>query len=133
MAKCLESLARSLEHDGGGHVTDLAYHHHWSVAPGALTLKPSTPRCLCGFVSREKTMEWSIMGETDVTHSYVVGDLCVGGQDPSCTDSVEKALDNRVLDIFSLKINSLRTAFETANAILRVHCIVCSRISSSVD
>ncbi|XP_068695767.1 molecular chaperone MKKS-like [Montipora foliosa] len=120
LAHCLESLAKSLEHDGGGHVTDSIHRHHWSVFPGAITIKPSTPRCLCGFVSRNEIMEWSLMGDLD---SCVVGD---------CTDSVEKELEYRVLDIFSMKMNSLRTAIETANVILRVHCVVCSRISSAV-
>ncbi|XP_029182294.2 McKusick-Kaufman/Bardet-Biedl syndromes putative chaperonin-like isoform X3 [Acropora millepora] len=70
MARCLESLARSLEHDGGGHVTDLTNHHHWSVSPGALTLTPNNPRCLCGLVSRDGSMKWNLMEETvTVSHS----------------------------------------------------------------
>lgn len=120
MARCLESLARSLEHDGGGHVTDLTNHHHWSVSPGALTLTPNNPRCLCGLVSRDGSMEWNLMEETvTVSHS----NTC------ACTDDiVQKVTDNTVLDIFSMKMNSFTTAIETANAILRVHCIVCSSI-----
>lgn len=120
MARCLESLARSLEHDGGGHVTDLTNHHHWSVSPGALTLTPSNPRCLCGLVSRDGSMEWNLMEETvTVSHS----NSC-----PCTHDIVQKVRDNTVLDIFSMKMNSFTTAIETANAILRVHCIVCSSI-----
>lgn len=120
MARCLESLARSLEHDGGGHVTDLTNHHHWSVSPGALTLTPNNLRCLCGLVSRDGSMKWNLMEETvTVTHS----NSC-----PSTDDIVQKVSDNTVLDIFSMKMNSFTTAIETANAILRVHCIVCSSI-----
>ncbi|XP_029182286.2 McKusick-Kaufman/Bardet-Biedl syndromes putative chaperonin-like isoform X1 [Acropora millepora] len=120
MARCLESLARSLEHDGGGHVTDLTNHHHWSVSPGALTLTPNNPRCLCGLVSRDGSMKWNLMEETvTVSHS----NSC-----PCTDDIVQKVSDNTVLDIFSMKMNSFTTAIETANAILRVHCIVCSSI-----
>lgn len=120
MARCLESLARSLEHDGGGHVTDLTNHHHWSVSPGALTLTPNNLRCLCGLVSRDGSMKWNLMEETvTVSHS----NSC-----PCADDIVQKVSDNTVLDIFSMKMNSFTTAIETANAILRVHCIVCSSI-----
>ncbi|XP_074635440.1 molecular chaperone MKKS-like isoform X2 [Acropora palmata] len=120
VARCLESLARSLEHDGGGHVTDLTNHHHWSVSPGALTLTPNNPRCLCGLVSRDGSMKWNLMEETvTVSHS----NSC-----PCTDDIVQKVSDNTVLDIFSMKMNSFTTAIETANAILRVHCIVCSSI-----
>ena len=44
-------------------------------------------------------------------------------------DAVEKTFDNSVLDMFSMKINCYRTVFETANAILRVHCVICSSIA----
>ena len=44
-------------------------------------------------------------------------------------DAGEKTFDNSVLDMFSVKINCYRTAFETANAILRVHCVICSSIA----
>ena len=127
MASSLESLARSLEHDGGGHLTDSANQHHWSVPPGALELKPSMPCCTCGLVSHDETIRWSIMGDIE---GCVLQDSW-DGEIKHCytADAVEKTFDNSVLDMFSMKINCYRTAFETANAILRVHCVICSSIA----
>ena len=127
MASSLESLARSLEHDGGGHVTDSANQHHWSVPPGALELKPSMPCCTCGVVSRDETMWWSIMGDIE---GCVLQNSC-DDEINRCyiADAVKKTFDNLVLDMFSVKINCYRTAFETANAVLRVHCVICSSIA----
>ena len=57
-------------------------------------------------------------------------DMC-NSRNNSCvsTHALEKVFNNSVLDIFSMKMNSYRTAFETANAILRVQCVVCSGIA----
>ena len=116
-AHCLESLARSLEHDGGSHVTDSANQHHWSLSPGALELKPSMHHCMCGLVSCDQSLEWSMMGH---------------GENSSCGKSDSCCMfDNAVLDVCSMKMNSYRTAFETANAILRIHCVVCSSVAGN--
>ena len=101
-------------------MTDLTNHHHWSVSPGALTLTPNNPRCLCGFVSRDASMEWNLIEET--------GSISQSNSCPCTHDIVQKVSDNTVLDIFSMKMNSFRTAIETANAILRVHCIVAHQL-----
>ena len=127
MASSLESLARSLEHDGGGHLTDSANQHHWSVPPGAVELKPSMPCCTCGLASRDESMRWNIMGDIG---GCVLQDSCDGEINHCYTaDAGEKTFDNSVLDMFSMKTNCYRTAFETANAILRVHCVICSSIA----
>lgn len=127
IAHCLESLARSVEHDGGGHVTDSAYQHHWSLPPGALKLRPTTLRCLCGLVSRDQSTEWSLMGDSDTCISNVPCDS--GRNDPLCANDEENVVKCSILDMFSMKMNSYRTSFETANAILRVHCVICSSIA----
>lgn len=65
-----------------------------------------------------------MMGDSDICVSQ---DLCNGRRNNCvCTEDDEKVFENSALDMFSMKMNSFRTAFETANAILRVHCIVCS-------
>lgn len=105
-------------------MTDSANQHHWSLPPGALKLKPSMPHCMCGLVSCDQSMEWSMMGDS------VSQGACDSRRNCSVlTEVVEKVFENSVLDVFSMKMNSYRTAFETANAILRVHCVICSSIS----
>lgn len=121
VALCLESLAKCLEHDSGIEITDSANHHHWSLSPGALELKPSMPYCMCGLVSHEHSLEWSMMGEMITNTSFGNGDKC-------CTGNSNKLFENVVVDIYSMKINSYRIAFETANAILRIQCIVNSNV-----
>ena len=65
-----------------------------------------------------------MMGDSDICVSQ---DLCNSRRtDCVYTEDDEKVFENSVLDMFSMKMNSYRTALETANAILRVHCIVCS-------
>jgi len=127
IAHCLESLARSLEHDGGGHVTDAANQHHWSLPPAAVKLNPAMPCCMCGLVSCDQSMEWNMLGDTESFYSqdmYCRRNCCIS------TNAMERVFENSVVDMFSMKMNSYRTAFETASAILRVHCVVCS---SSAD
>ena len=65
-----------------------------------------------------------MVGDSDICVSQ---DLCNSRRnDCVYTEDDEKVFENSVLDMFSMKMNSYRTALETANAILRVHCIVCS-------
>lgn len=49
-------------------------------------------------------------------------------KDSCCTQDTKEIFDNAVLDMYSMKMNSYRTAFETADAILRIHCVVCSSV-----
>ena len=123
VAHCLESLAKGLEHDGGSHMTDSANNHHWSLSPGALELKPSMPHCMCGLVSRDQSLEWSMMGHVE--------NSLYGNRDSCCSGDSKELFENVILDICSMKMNSYRIAFETANAILRIHCVVCSSVANS--
>lgn len=122
VAHCLESLAGYLEHDGGSHVTDSANQHHWSLSPGALDLTPSMLHCMCGLMSCDQSLKWSMMGH--VENSCYSIDSC-------STEDTKGIFDNAVLDVYSIKMNSYRTAFETANAILRIHCVVCSNVAGN--
>lgn len=76
---------------------------------------------MCGLVSHDHSLEWSMMGEMITNTSFGNGDKC-------CTGNSNKLFDNVVVDIYSMKINSYRIAFETANAILRIQCIVNSNV-----
>lgn len=120
VALCLESQAKDLEHDGGSDIIDSANHHHWSLPPGALELKPSMPHCMCGLVSHDHSLEWSMMGDA--------ADTLFGDRDMCCAGNSSKIFENVVLDIYSMKMNSYKIAFETANAILRIQSVVCSSV-----
>ena len=102
-------------------MTDSANQHHWSVPPGALDFKLSMFHCMCGLVSREQSLEWSMMGDVEKSSGH--------NRDSSCTVAAKEIFDNAVLDMYSMKIDSYRTAFETANAILRIQCVVCSSVA----
>ena len=57
------------------------------------------------------------------TEWYMTEELCgtprdIGVHRPSTEDA--KDFENVVLDVMSMKVNGLKTAFETANTILRV-------------
>ena len=54
-----------------------------------------------------------------------------GKSDSCCTEGDKEMFDNAVVDVCSMKMNSYRTAFETANAILRIHCVVCSSVAGN--
>ena len=123
VAHCIESLAGYLEHDGGSHVIDSANQHHWSLSPGALDLKPSMLHCMCGLVSCDQPLDWSMMGHVENSSGDNI--------DSCCTEGTKGIFDNAVLDVYSIKMNSYRTAFETANAVLRIHCVVCSNVAGN--
>ena len=64
----------------------------------------------------------------------MMGDVenSVGDNRDSCCPEVAKEIfDNAVLDVCSVKMNSYRTAIETANAILRIHSVVCSSVAEN--
>jgi len=103
-------------------VTDSANQHHWSLSPGELDLTPSMLHCMCGLMSCDQSLKWSMMGH--VENSCCSIDSC-------STEDTKGIFDNAVLDVYSIKMNSYRTAFETANAILRIHCVVCSNVAGN--
>jgi len=68
-------------------------------------------------------MEWNMLGDTESFDSqdmYCRRNCCIS------TNAMERVFENSVVDMFSMKMNSYRTAFESASTILRVHCVVCS-------
>ena len=119
VAKCLEAQARSLEHDGNDHLIDSVSHHHWITPPGSSQVHPGIPRCHCSLLSRDQSdAEWRMIGEFDT--AFVLN-CC---QELSEDSKFERKFDNAVLDSYPVKLNSLKTAFETANVILRISYLV---------
>lgn len=104
-------IARTLDHDGNNHLVDRTAIHHWLTQPLATNL--TTPQhCLCGLVTSHQDTEWYMTEEMCGTprgidvHRSSAGDV--------------KNFENVVLDVMSMKVNGIKTAFETANTILRV-------------
>lgn len=117
IARCLETVAKSLDHDGGDHVTDSANHHHWIFAPGELPDTSDIPSCICGLVSRDLSDGWCIVGSDGYCEASKEGrSTCESGQD--------KTLDDNIMDLHIAKVALLQAAFETASVILRVKHLV---------
>lgn len=117
IACCLETIAKSLDHDGGDHVTDSANHHHWIFAPGELPDASNIPSCICGLVSRDQCSDWCIMGNDDCYDAR---------KDRSATWSSldEKTFHGNILDLHIAKVSLMQAAFQTASVILRVKHLV---------
>ena len=78
---------------------------------------------MCGLVSRDPGSEWSMMG------SYQNSRVDCGGPCQETEEQQQTTLENSIMDVYSIKMNSYKTAFETANAILRVESLVCSDVA----
>ena len=104
-------MARTLDHDNNDQQVDRGTFHHWITQP--LVTNLTTPQCcLCGLVTSNQNTKWYMTEElcgtqrdTDV-HISSIGDV--------------KEFENVVLDVMCMKVNGIKTAFETANTILRV-------------
>lgn len=116
IACCLETIAKSLDHDGGDHVTDSANHHHWIFAPGEAPDTSDIPSCICGLVSRDQCANWCIMGN----------DGCYDDEKSSSRicNVREMTFQDKIFDLHLSKVTLLQTSFETANVILRVKHLV---------
>lgn len=117
IASCLESVARSLEHSGGGHVTDSENQHHWSIPPNTDPSSDVLTGCCCGLVQCKTEMNWHMMGLEQVKGT--------GKQEFCCGSRIKNTFNNVVLDSLAMRVNSFLIAFETANRILRVNYLVC--------
>lgn len=70
----LESLAGSLEHDGGEILTDSKYGHFWSVQadlPSAVNWPDLLSRCGCGLYSSQEELSWSFL--RSARHPFQIG------------------------------------------------------------
>ncbi|KAM5164630.1 molecular chaperone MKKS [Mantella aurantiaca] len=111
-SSCLETTARSLEHDGGGVLTDLQDGHFWSIPPNS-TLDfhciETMQKCGCQLLSKGDDLEWSMLGSVYTPFSP-----------RSSMDLFPLFMDKGplVVDSFTGKYNGLKVAVDTAELIL---------------
>lgn len=109
--RSLESVARSLEHDGGSSMIDLTHAHHWTQPADATREQPGVSMCGCGALESSEIEKWTYLNAQRAEFSPAV----------SLRDAF--ALP-RVLDSFTAKLNALQVAVETANLALDVRYVV---------
>nr|XP_057914899.1 McKusick-Kaufman/Bardet-Biedl syndromes putative chaperonin [Doryrhamphus excisus] len=109
----LESVAKSLQHDGETSLVDLTSAHHWTRPVD--TLQEDTEACLnncgCGLMESSPNHKWSHLNTKYPVFSPV--SLSRGDNVKPC-----------VLDSFTAKLNALQVAVETANVALDVRYII---------
>ncbi|TKC44381.1 hypothetical protein EI555_004332 [Monodon monoceros] len=113
----LESLAGSLEHDGGEILTDGKYGHFWSVqadSPSVVNWPDLLSRCGCGLYSSQEELSWSFLRSARLPF---VPQTCLPCE---ATDSA----GNLTLDCFTAKLSGLQVAVETANLILDLSYVI---------
>ncbi|KAM5178116.1 molecular chaperone MKKS [Callospermophilus lateralis] len=113
----LESLAGSLEHDGGEIVTDMKYGHFWSVqgdCPSVVNWPDLLSRCGCGLYSSQEELSWSFLRSS-----------CHPFAPQSCLphETVGPA-SNLTLDCLTAKLSGLQVAVETASLILDLSYVI---------
>ncbi|NWZ96239.1 TCPB protein, partial [Nesospiza acunhae] len=113
--RSLESVARSLSHDGEEVLTDVVYGHCWFVPPGSPCVSrwsDLVSKCGCGVSGSTEDLSWSFLQ---------AGSPVLQGcpQEPSV-----KVADLRALDCFAAKCSGLQVALETANLILDLSYII---------
>lgn len=113
----LESLAGSLEHDGGEILTDSKYGHFWSVQanlPSAVNWPDLPSRCGCGLYSSQEELSWSFL--RSARHPFPP-QTCLSREATGSADTL-------TLDCFTAKLSGLQVAVETANLILDLSCVI---------
>ena len=110
-------IARTLDHDRYNHLVDRKTFHHWITRPLAANFA-NPQHCSCGLVASNQDTEW-----------YMTEELCCTPRDMSrhkVSNGVKdvKDFDHVVLDVMNVKLNGIKTAFQTANTILRVKHLV---------
>ncbi|XP_017533810.3 molecular chaperone MKKS [Manis javanica] len=113
----LESLAGSLEHDGGEVITDLKYGHLWSVqadSPCVANWTDLLSRCGCGLYNSQEELSWSFVRST--RHPFAP-QTCL-------PQEAANSASNLSLDCFTAKLSGLQVAVETANLILDLSYVI---------
>ncbi|NWR49783.1 TCPB protein, partial [Regulus satrapa] len=115
--RSLESVARSLSHDGEGILTDVASGHCWfapSGSPSVSKWSDFLSRCGCGVNGATEELSWRFLqGQS----GSPVPQSCP--EEPSV-----KVADLQALDCFAAKCSGLQVALETANLILDLSYII---------
>ncbi|XP_060895391.1 McKusick-Kaufman/Bardet-Biedl syndromes putative chaperonin [Labrus mixtus] len=114
--RSLEAVAAALHHDGGDSFMDLTHAHHWTRPADAMTenMEDNSALCCgCGLVQSGPTvdMKW--------TH--------LNTEHPEFSPAAllkDRAVQPRVLDSFTAKLNALQVAVETANLVLDVRFVI---------
>lgn len=113
----LESIAASLEHDGGEILTDLKHGHSWSVqadSPSVVNWPDLLSRCGCGLYNSQEELNWSFLRCTQ--HPFAPQTCLPCGAVASA--------NNLTLDCFTAKLSGLQVAVETANLILDISYVI---------
>ncbi|XP_052506823.1 molecular chaperone MKKS [Budorcas taxicolor] len=113
----LESLAGSLEHDGGEILTDSKYGHFWSVQanlPSAVNWPDLLSRCGCGLYSSQEELSWSFL--RSARHPFPP-QTCLSHEATGSASTL-------TLDCFTAKLSGLQMAVETASLILDLSCVI---------
>ncbi|XP_014352754.1 McKusick-Kaufman/Bardet-Biedl syndromes putative chaperonin [Latimeria chalumnae] len=113
----LESIAHSLEHDGGETLMDTVHGHCWSV-------KPDTPlssgwkdvvcKCGCGMYNQQQNFCWTVLGSKHVSFR----------PKPWQEGTVVNFTEQLALDSFTAKLNALQVAVEVASLILELNYVI---------
>ncbi|XP_032538216.1 McKusick-Kaufman/Bardet-Biedl syndromes putative chaperonin isoform X2 [Chiroxiphia lanceolata] len=115
--RSLESVARSLNRDGGEILTDLVYGHCWFVPSGLPSVSnwsDVVSKCGCGINGNTEDLSWRIL-EGQSCSPVIQG--CP--KEPSV-----KVTDFVTLDCFAAKCSGLQVALETANLVLDLSYII---------
>lgn len=116
-SQSLESVARSLEHDGGELLTDTRRGHLWSSPPGAPldSYDPaSLAQCGCGLYKKHQCLALTALGSRG----------CPFDPQDSSQEFQMNPKDQLVLDCFAAKVSSLQVAVETAALILDLAYVI---------
>ncbi|XP_018422136.1 PREDICTED: McKusick-Kaufman/Bardet-Biedl syndromes putative chaperonin [Nanorana parkeri] len=117
-SSCLESAARSLEHDGGDTLTDLQDGHFWSIPPNSTQdfhCIDTEQGCGCRLLRKGDGIEWCMLGSTYKPFSARSG------------TNIFPLLVNEgslVVDSYTGKYNGLKVAVDTAGLILDLAYVI---------
>ncbi|KAM5245664.1 molecular chaperone MKKS isoform 1-T1 [Ctenodactylus gundi] len=113
----LESLAASLEHDGGEVLIDMKYGHCWSARAGS----PSVGNwpdllllCGCGVCHSQEELSWSFLKST--YHPFA--------PQTSLPWETTGSASSLTVDCLTAKLAGLQVAVETANLILDISYVI---------
>ncbi|XP_027739370.1 McKusick-Kaufman/Bardet-Biedl syndromes putative chaperonin isoform X2 [Empidonax traillii] len=115
--RSLESVARSLNHDGGEILTDMVYGHCWFVPsgfPSVSNWSDVVSKCGCGINGNTGDLSWRILE----------GQSCSPVTQGCPKEPSVKVTDLLTLDCFAAKCSGLQVALETANLILDLSYVI---------
>lgn len=117
----LESLAGSLEHDGGEILTDMKHGHFWSMQaglPSVVNWPDLLSQCGCGVYSSQEELSWSVLRNT--CHPFAP-QTCIPHEALEINQQPARGL---IVDCLTAKLSGLQVAVETANLILDLAYVI---------